>query len=170
MVDPRRVGVGLSVTSRAQAVPQIKIAQAVDISNLFIGRSSIVLVQQLLWLPRCCRQHAEMVKESLRPCESGGWPCRIGPGSLASPTLSVRKNGAGQVEKIQVAEAERGVPAPDRRRSFSQGPGRARPAVFAVLDPASIMDAVSVRLRAIGEHVPRFGQFHIAVRQRQVND
>jgi hypothetical protein len=56
----------LSVTSRAQAVPQIKIAQAVDISNLFIGGSSIVFVPQLLWLPRCFRQHAEMVKESLR--------------------------------------------------------------------------------------------------------
>jgi hypothetical protein len=36
------VGVGLSATSRAQAVPQIKIAQVVDISNVFIGRSSIV--------------------------------------------------------------------------------------------------------------------------------
>jgi hypothetical protein len=46
--------------------------QAVDISNVFIGGSSIVLVQQLLWPPRCCRQHAEMVKESLRPCEFGG--------------------------------------------------------------------------------------------------
>jgi hypothetical protein len=45
------VKIGLSVTSRAQAVPQIKVVQAVDISNVFIGRSSIVLVQQLLWLP-----------------------------------------------------------------------------------------------------------------------
>jgi hypothetical protein len=66
MVDPCRVKVGLSVTSRAQAVPQINIAQAVDISNLFIGGSSIVFVPQLLWLRRCFRQHAEMVKESLR--------------------------------------------------------------------------------------------------------
>ena len=43
-----------------------KNSAAVDISNLFIGGSSIVFVPQLLWLPRCFRQHAEMVKESLR--------------------------------------------------------------------------------------------------------
>jgi hypothetical protein len=48
VADPWGVKAELSVTSRAQAVPQIKIAQAVDISNFFIGRSSIVLVQQLL--------------------------------------------------------------------------------------------------------------------------
>src|ERR1700733_8768109 len=63
VVDPWGVKVELSITSRAPAVPQIKIAQAVDISNFFIGRSSLLLVQQLLGLPRCCRQRAVMVKE-----------------------------------------------------------------------------------------------------------
>jgi hypothetical protein len=77
------VGVGLSVTSRAQAVPQIKIAQAADISNLFIGRSSIVLVQQLSgyldvaasmrrWLKNRCR---------LASLDATRGLCRIGPGS-----------------------------------------------------------------------------------------
>src|SRR6476646_9169858 len=78
-----RVKVGLSVTSRAQAVPQIKIAQAVDISNPFIGGSSIVFVPQLLWLPRCFRQHAEMVKESLR-CSYALRATTLAPGRLLS--------------------------------------------------------------------------------------
>src|SRR3984957_504748 len=97
MVDQRRVGVGLSVTSRAQAVPQIKIAQAVDISNLFIGRSSIVLVQQLSgyldvavsmrrWLKNRC---------GLSSLEATRGLCRIGPGSLASlaPSGNLRAEG-----------------------------------------------------------------------------
>ena len=46
---------------------------------------------------------------------------------------SVRKLGRGQVEKIQVAEADgAGFGAPDRRRSFSQGPGQSRQAGAAI--------------------------------------
>jgi hypothetical protein len=137
------VKIGLSVTSRAQAVPQIKIVQAVDISNVFIGRSSIVLVQQLLGLPRCCRQHAEMVKESLRPCEFGGHPGGSA-GLDRFPGLAGAfgtKTRAGQVETIQVAEADGAGFGADRRRSFSQGAGRARPAIFAVHHLALVINA-----------------------------
>jgi len=44
-----------------------------------------------------------------------------------------RKPGRGQVEKIQVAEADgAGFGGPDRRRSFSQGPGQSRQAGAAI--------------------------------------
>jgi hypothetical protein len=79
------VGVGLSITSRAQAVPQIRIVQAVGISNLFIGRSSIVLVQQLsgyldvaVSMRRWLKNRCGLTGLEARLCRIGPvpWPCR----------------------------------------------------------------------------------------------
>ena len=53
--------------------------------------------------------------------------------------------------------------SPGRRRSFSQRPGRARPAVLAVNHLALVMDAERSGLRAIGEYMPQLGQLGIAV-------
>ena len=59
------------------------------------------------------------------------------------PRLRLRYEnpGGGQVEKIQVAEADRAGFATRSGRSFSQGAGRAQPAVFAVDDPTLVMNA-----------------------------
>src|SRR3984957_13901511 len=121
MVDQRRVGVGVSVTSRAPAVPQIKIAQAVDVSSLFIGRSSIVLVQQLLgyldvavsmrrWLKNRCGLASLEATRGARHGNPGG----VRSKKSKSPRLTARGS------------------APDRRRSFSQGPGQSRQAGAAI--------------------------------------
>jgi hypothetical protein len=40
---------------------------------------------------------------------------------------------------------------------------KSKPAIRAIPDLASIMDAVGLRLRAIRQHVPQLRQLHIAV-------
>ena len=109
-----------------------------------------------------------MVKESLRPCEFGLPDWTRFPG-LAGAFGTKTRAGAGR--KIQVAEADgAGFGAPDRRRLFSQGPGRARTGVFAIAHAAPVMDALRLRLRAIREHVPQLGKLRIAVPFHELGD
>ena len=83
--------------------------------------------------------------------------CRIGPVSWPSPGLRYENPERGQVEKIQVAEAD-GAGFGAALRSDAdhslKGPGRARPAVLAVDHPAPVMNAERPGFRAIGEDVP----------------
>jgi hypothetical protein len=94
-----------------------------------------------------------MVKESLRPCEFGGHPGGSA-GLDRFPGLAGAfgtKTRAGQVETIQVAEADGAGFGADRRRSFSQGAGRARPAILAVHHLALVINA---RGRPIAKTLP----------------
>jgi hypothetical protein len=152
-----------------------------------------VLVQQLLWSPRCCRQHAEMVKESLRPCEFGGrmmarmqrrssrrcWRLSMRRGPICRRTGSARtRSSLGCSRRLTIRRSSplsplmvtrwpgarpSSVSPPGRRGSFSQGPGRARPAVFAVNHLALVMDAERSRLRAVRENMPQLRQLGVAV-------
>src|SRR5580704_12553371 len=54
---------GLTIASRAKAVPKIKIAAAADIRIIFIGAILGCLPNQHLCSTRCFRRRAEMVKE-----------------------------------------------------------------------------------------------------------
>jgi hypothetical protein len=88
------------------------------------------------------------------------------------PRLCLRYEnpGGGQVEKIQVAEADGAGFATRSGRSFSQGAGRARPAVLAVDDLTRVMNAKRSGLRAIREHMPQLGQLGVAVLLHEPGD
>ena len=57
-----------------------------------------------------------------------------------------------------------------RRRSFAQGPWRARSAIGAVANLAPVTDALRSRLRAVREDVPQLRQLRIAVLFHELRD
>jgi hypothetical protein len=151
------VKVWLSVASRAQAVPQIKIAQAVDISNFFIVDPRLCLfhnfygyldvsVSMRRWLKNRCGVVPRFERQ------------RLAQGRLPSgekrATTTVRLNGRGASAKIDRPHPAGAGPVPFWRLQVSRG-GDAEKAKRA---PVGGVAAGSARVKAVWGGLASGGQ------------